>query len=29
MTVKAKIKLRKLGRKGLQWDDAVFGEEKV
>jgi hypothetical protein len=29
MTVKAKIKLRELVVKGLQWDDPVVGEEKV
>ncbi|XP_045034560.1 uncharacterized protein LOC123475636 [Daphnia magna] len=29
MTVKANIKLRELGVKGLQWDDPVIGEEKV
>ncbi|KAI9551306.1 hypothetical protein GHT06_002506 [Daphnia sinensis] len=28
MTVKAKIKLRELGVKGLQWDDPVIGEDK-
>jgi hypothetical protein len=29
MTIKAKIKLRELGVKGLQWDDPVVGEEKA
>ncbi|XP_046459823.1 uncharacterized protein LOC124206177 [Daphnia pulex] len=28
MTVKAKIKLRELGVKGLQWEDPVVGDEK-
>ena len=29
MTIKAKINLRELGVKGLQWDDPVVGEEKA
>jgi hypothetical protein len=29
MTVKAKIKLRALGVKGLKWDDPVVGDEKA
>ena len=29
MTVKAKIRLRELGVKGLKWDDAVTGEDRA